>query len=793
MYNRLSLIALGLFVSLMLFNYAGAAPTIVPCTGTGNPANIACGFINVTNTTIDVGQRTVITINGINGGAPGVNGYTADWNDAQQGFGALDLGTYNTIFSNTISLVLSTYNSITVNDFEYNGIAIPANLIVSGYYSHSAAPRTEVVNAILEDLPGANTLTTNDIPLLTINPAFNYGSTNPSGSYDEGQTVSMTAYASGGTPSYTYNFLICPPSSCSTPIVNSLVVTSATSNTFSWVSTQTGTNLHFDAKESDSASTPESSSGSQPFNVNSTPTVTSFTQSNSVVDLGQADVFNAVLSGGSGPFTVNFVYANNGVVARSVTGVAKGGYAHFAFFPTVAGSYTFDVNANDVGTFTPFAFGSSVTLTLTANTDPAIPSFTQSNSGIDIGQTDVFNTVLSGGAGPFIVNVIYSNNGVLVGSATGIAIGGYTHISFTPTATGSYTFAVNANDVGTTTPYGFRTDTILPLTVNSVPTLTLSPSSGTYSPGETETWTVSVSGGTGPFTIALYNTTSRTQVGSNVTILGTGGSNTITFTAGPSGTYTYNAIASDKAIVPWIVFNTTPVAVTVRSSGGGSSTTTATTTTSTTTTVQASTTTAATTAATTTVPSNPQQSGNFTLSQGGSQNVSFGNGGASFIIGSMAGSSGNVNYTIVNVTPAPAAPPGYIPASPVLNATFNTNANVTINVMLKYNCSLPASSVAPQEFVNGSWKAITPYTVNATACTVAFSISKDPEFGVFSNYTAPAPSSSTSVSSSSTPTTVVTTPQSSPGSGIGTSTIVEAIVVVIIIAAIAYYATRKKR
>ena len=144
MHNRLSLLALGLFVSLALFNYAGAAPTIVPCTGTGT---LTCGFINVTNATLDVGQSTVITVNGINGGVPGVNGYTADWSDAQLGFGALDLGTYNTIFANTISLVLSTYNSITVNDFEYNGIALPANLITSGYFSHSAAPRTEVINA----------------------------------------------------------------------------------------------------------------------------------------------------------------------------------------------------------------------------------------------------------------------------------------------------------------------------------------------------------------------------------------------------------------------------------------------------------------------------------------------------------------------------------------------------------------------------------------------------------------------------------------------------------------------
>ncbi|MCW6160552.1 MAG: hypothetical protein LVQ95_05720, partial [Candidatus Micrarchaeales archaeon] len=162
--NRFSVLALMLF-SVFAFSFAvnsaGAAPTIVPCAGTGT---LTCGFINVTNTNLDVGQNTIITINGISGGAPGVNGYTANW--ILDGSPATSV-IYNTILTNTIAFEIVPSTTLAGNVFVYNGLVSSANFIASNPYSEGTNIYT--VNAAITDQPGANSIVTNDIPLLTIN------------------------------------------------------------------------------------------------------------------------------------------------------------------------------------------------------------------------------------------------------------------------------------------------------------------------------------------------------------------------------------------------------------------------------------------------------------------------------------------------------------------------------------------------------------------------------------------------------------------------------------------------
>ncbi|MCW6160400.1 MAG: hypothetical protein LVQ95_04925, partial [Candidatus Micrarchaeales archaeon] len=62
-------------------------------------------------------------------------------------------------------------------------------------------------------------------------------------------------------------------------------------------------------------------------------------------------------------------------------------------------------------------------------------------------------------------------------------------------------------------------------------------------------------GGTGPFTAELYNVSGSAQVGSNVIISSPGGSNTISFPASTTGTFSYNAIVTDLGTFLPYVFN----------------------------------------------------------------------------------------------------------------------------------------------------------------------------------------------------------------------------------------------
>ena len=58
-------------------------------------------------------------------------------------------------------------------------------------------------------------------------------------------------------------------------------------------------------------------------------------------------------------------------------------------------------------------------------------------------------------------------------------------------------------------------------------------------------FTATVTGGTGPFTVELFNRTSGMQQGANVIIGSPGGSNTFSLVAGAAGTFQFNAIATD--------------------------------------------------------------------------------------------------------------------------------------------------------------------------------------------------------------------------------------------------------
>ena len=143
------------------------------------------------------------------------------------------------------------------------------------------------------------------------------------------------------------------------------------------------------------------------------------------------------------------------------------------------------------------------------------------------------------------------------------------------------------------------------------------------------------------------------------------------------------------------------------------------------------------------------------------------------------------NYTIKNYTKIA-----------VLDLNI-TGANVTtlINVTVPYNCGISAALLKPFIDVNGTWEAITPFTVNASACTVTFQVPADPVVGLFyanttstSNATSTTAPITTTSQQPNTTATTAPTPQAQPNGTI----IVVVIIVVIVIAAALYFLKLRK-
>lgn len=131
--------------------------------------------------------------------------------------------------------------------------------------------------------------------------------------------------------------------------------------------------------------------------------------------------------------------------------------------------------------------------------------------------------------------------------------------------------------------------------------------------------------------------------------------------------------------------------------------------------------------------------------------------------------------------------------------SFITATNATANSItaLSYPCTMQSSNISPFILKNGTWVAILPFTLNATACTISFIVPSDPIVALFENTTALTTSvASTTVSTTLQSTTVPTTsvlPSQTHSSSAGLETIIAIVVAIVIIAVIAYILSSKGR
>lgn len=90
-----------------------------------------------------------------------------------------------------------------------------------------------------------------------------------------------------------------------------------------------------------------------------------------------------------------------------------------------------------------------------------------------------------------------------------------------------------------------------------------------------------------------------------------------------------------------------------------------------------------------------------------------------------------ISANVANVTSTAAAAPAGYALVEALNVSISTAANVIVNMTMAYPCGTAGSDVQPFIYANGTWGAITPFSIDPASCTVSFALPDDPIVSIF--------------------------------------------------------------
>ncbi|WP_027678726.1 putative Ig domain-containing protein [Ralstonia sp. UNC404CL21Col] len=360
----------------------------------------------------------------------------------------------------------------------------------------------------------AYTLSVNT-PTLSITPASG------SLSATAGVAYSQTFSPGGGTAPYTYGI-----------VVNSgALPTGMSFNTGTGV--LSGTPITTGVANFTVTAT-DSSTGSGPFHVSGTYTLTTSTPTitlspSTLPNAGVGSAYSQTLtaSGGAAPYTYAITAGTlpTGVSLNPSTGVISG-------TPTAGGVANFTVTATDANGYAGArAYGVAISAPTISVSPATLPGGT-------IGTAYSQAITASGGTAPYTYAV---TAGALPAGMTMTSSG---TLSGTPTAGGTFNFTVTSTDhsTGTGAPYsGSRAYT---LTVSS-PTLAIAPASGALSgvAGTAYSRTFAASGGTSPYTYAMTVTAGSLPTG----LVWNAGTATLSGTPTAAGAASFNVVATDSS------------------------------------------------------------------------------------------------------------------------------------------------------------------------------------------------------------------------------------------------------
>ncbi|MDE1834191.1 MAG: YncE family protein, partial [Candidatus Micrarchaeota archaeon] len=201
----------------------------------------------------------------------------------------------------------------------------------------------------------------------------------------------LSAYETGGTPPYTYNFIVYN-SVTKIQVANMLT----TSNTFLWqVTGNTGNTINANVSVSDSATTSYEANSIHTSTitvVNSMLAAGLLSESNTAIDNGQFSTLYAGPSGGAPPYTINFFSQ------ADCMGASIGSGNSVTLNPSSSTTYSYNVVDSAA---TPYV-ACSQSNTITVNSILSTPSISPSNATIASGQSVSLNVSWQGFAAPAI-------------------------------------------------------------------------------------------------------------------------------------------------------------------------------------------------------------------------------------------------------------------------------------------------------------------------------------------------------------------------------------------------------
>lgn len=416
------------------------------------------------------------------------------------------------------------------------------------------------VNLVVKD--GASTSNSFNLPstgnVFGVNAVFIsnlFTASNSPVVYNQIQLIS--AGVTGGTTSYTYNFLVYNSAGL---VTNMLIVgNSITQNTFSFSQSPLWGSGTFTVNTfiKDSASTPVTVSNTLTYTSSNPVTGVSLIPSNAVVDQNQYETLVYTISGGTQPYTYNFVVTNipgaNQVVNQIFTGCTLTTNTFSFQVPTInnaLGSITIYANVVD-------SAGVNMLLTTTITINKIFTPFVFNvNAFVDQGQTQRIHTIVSGGTSPYTYNFLVYNS---VGFVTNMLVSNIqvaNDFAFIQSSTwGIGQFVVNSLITDSATTPAQVSNTLPPTccvySVNTVPSVAVTVSNTLIDQTQTQVLTATITGGTGnSYTYNYIVSNSAGQVANQLFTGCTIRTNTFVFTQDASwgtGAFTYNLFIKDGA------------------------------------------------------------------------------------------------------------------------------------------------------------------------------------------------------------------------------------------------------
>ena len=338
---------------------------------------------------------------------------------------------------------------------------------------------------------------------------------------DVGQSQLFTAVPSGGSGAIHYQWYVGS--------------TAVGSDSSTYTYTASGSSASVTCVISDSASVPVTSSASNAVSITVTPApIVTVSPDSRTLDIGQSQVFTASASDGSGSY-VSYQWFVNSVLQSETS-------ASFTYSPSTAGSYSITCTVTDSlgATSAP-----STAATVVVSASPTVSVSPTGPFTMDVGQSQLFTAVPSGGSGAIHYQWYVGSTAVGSDSST-----------YTYTASGSSASVTCVISDSASVPVTSSASNAVSITVNASPTVSVSPTGPfTMDVGQSQLFTAVPSGGSGAIHYQWY--VGSTAVGSD--------SSTYTYTASGSSA-SVTCVISDSASVPVTSSASNAVSITVNAS-----------------------------------------------------------------------------------------------------------------------------------------------------------------------------------------------------------------------------------